>query len=226
MRPYYEDAAVTIYHADCREVVCGLSGVGALATDPPYGIGFNEYASHKDDPSGYPELLLSAIEGSERAMGGAGWCAVFVSATTARDWHRLVPREWRPVALPKTFTQVHPGRAPLWATDYALVWKLGEPEWPEQGARVRDWCIVPTSDMSKRVRGHPCPRPLPAMLHMVLMVSAPGAVVLDPFMGTGTTLVAAKELGRRAIGVEIEERYCEIAARRMSQEVLDFGGAA
>jgi hypothetical protein len=70
------------------------------------------------------------------------------------------------------------------------------------------------------VNGHPCPKPEGWMRWLVNLVSQPGEVVVDPFAGSGTTLVAAKRLGRRAIGIEIEEKYCEIAAKRLQQEAL------
>jgi site-specific DNA-methyltransferase (adenine-specific) len=73
---------------------------------------------------------------------------------------------------------------------------------------------------------HPCPFPIEIPSRIIQMYSLPGHTVIDPFMGSGTTLVAAKNLGRRAIGIELEEKYCEIAATRLSQQVLDFGGAA
>lgn len=97
---------------------------------------------------------------------------------------------------------------------------------------------IPSADYQRMFRGvwrdipgehspdHPAPFPLRLAARLVRMFSFPGDLVLDPFAGTGTTLRAAKDLGRRAIGFEVEGRYCALAARRLSQDVLDFGGAA
>jgi site-specific DNA-methyltransferase (adenine-specific) len=123
------------------------------------------------------------------------------------------------VAYPKTFVQILKGRGPIKATDFALAWPIGEPLTPR--GHGRDWCVSETSDMTQRP-DHPCPRPPAQMLHAVDTFSVAGQLVLDPFCGSGTTLWAAKNLGRRAIGIEIEERYCEIAARRCAQEVLNL----
>lgn len=91
--------------------------------------------------------------------------------------------------------------------------------WPDLCRNV--WEISPS-----RVVGHPATYPLELPSRCIRLSTWPGEWVLDPFMGSGSTLVAAKALGRRAVGIELSERYCELAAKRLSQEVLDFGGAA
>lgn len=86
---------------------------------------------------------------------------------------------------------------------------------------LRDWFDCPISTQAAAA-GHPCPKPLKLMRYLVGALCPVGGTMLDPFMGSGSTLRAAKDLGRKAIGIEIEEKYCEIAAKRMAQEVLAF----
>ena len=87
------------------------------------------------------------------------------------------------------------------------------------------WTFDPVP-AQRRIGNHPTQKPMALMMHILLTMSREGDLVLDPFMGSGTTLRAAKDLGRKAIGIEMSERYCEVAANRLAQEVLDFGGAA
>lgn len=214
-QPYYADESVTIYHGDCRDILPSLGKVDLVLTDPPYGIGFSEYESHKDDPNGYREFLWPIVETCESKVTD-GWLCVFQTAKKCREWHDLIPREWRLVACPKTFVQIYPVIGPTWATDYALVWPVGKP--PQKG-KGRDWKVSDTANM-RFDRGHPCARPLEQITYLVECFSEIGQLILDPFMGSGTTLAAAKWQNRRAIGIEIEERYCEIAANRCRQMVL------
>jgi DNA modification methylase len=214
--PYYEHGGITIFLGDCREIL-PLVRADVVVTDPPYGIGFAEYLSHQDHAREYPAFIQTCTAQAEACISN-GWFVVFQSATTVREWPTWFQRPFRLVAYPKTFTQILKNIGPIYSTDYALFWPIGEPPTPR--GLGRDWCIANTSDMSRRFPGHPCNRPIDQMLHAVSTFSLEGNVILDPFVGSGTTLVAAKQLGRKAIGIEIEERYCEIAAKRLQQEVL------
>ena len=90
----------------------------------------------------------------------------------------------------------------------------------------RDWFVtrVPNFGLGRKSIAHPCPRPIDAMRYLVQMFCPPGGTVLDPFMGSGTTLVAAKSTGRRGIGIEIEEKWCVLSIDRCRQEVLGLVG--
>lgn len=215
MKPYYEEEGIVIYNADCRDVLPTLGSVDLVLADPPYGIGFSEYLSHKDKEEGYAEFIWSISEECERHVRD-GWVCVFQAAKKCREWHSIFPREWRLIACPKTFVQIYPVTGPTWATDYALVWPIGNP--PQRG-KGRDWRVSETANMRFH-RGHPCARPIEQMTYLVECLSEAEQLILDPFMGSGTTLVAAKQLGRRAIGIEIERKYCDIAIERLRQEIL------
>ena len=229
MKPYYDDGQIQIFHGDCREVLPTLDtgSIDLVLTDPPYGIGFDYGAEYADAADGYGAFIWSVMKGAERATKSAGHVVCFQSATHARQWAAWFPREWRLIALPKTFVQIRPTML-QWATDYALWWSMPDAargnahDW--QGTPNRDWFLSQDASRPRPrlLRDHPCPRPLDMVAYILSRLAPPNAVVLDPFMGSGTTLRAAKDLGRRAIGIEIEERYCEIAAKRLSQSVMDL----
>ena len=207
----------TLYLGDCRDIFPTLSKVDALVTDPPYGVGFSDYASHEDSPTAYGATVIPRIMEAE-ALVENGWCAVYQSATRATEWAGWFPRAWRPIAMPKTFAQIHHGKWPIAATDYVLMWMCGAPQWPGKHERVRDWCLQQTSNMRDRESRHPCARPLSGVLHIVTHACRPGGAVLDPFMGSGTTGVACANLGRSFIGIEIEREYFDLACERIDQE--------
>lgn len=210
MKPYYQDDYATIYHGDCREILPQVS-VDVLVTDPPYGVEFggkctkhttrrDEGYTNGDDAGAGPEIIRMALPLVKRA-------AVFPGIRNLFDYPR--PADIGGVFCPAGagigpwgFTLLHPvlfyGKRP----DTAL-YPMG----------------LQSFDTSDDV-GHPCPKPMRWLRWLVALVSRDGETVLDPFMGSGTTLRAAKDLGRKSIGIEIEERYCEIAAKRLAQEIL------
>ena len=197
MKPYYQDDAVVIYHADCREILPQLEPVDLVLTDPPYGLG-------------------------DKMQGGT-WGA----AAKYEDFRR-----WDKAPCASTMRQIleMANAAIVWGGNYfafapSRCWLI----WDKQNAvHTMSDCEMAWTNFdrpSKRLSwpvgvhtcGHPAEKPLPLM---TWCLSFAGGAVLDPFMGSGTTLRAAKDLGRKAIGIEIEEKYCEIAAKRMAQEVL------
>lgn len=222
MKPYYEADGIVIYHGDCRDVLPLLSGpFDAVVTDPPYGIGF-KYESHDDTPDGYAAFVWSVVESCERVCRPGAAVFVWQAMLNVRRFHEWFPRDWRIFSAAKSFVQMRP-TAMQYAFDPVLVWWVpGAPPW-SAGTSTRDWHVANNAGIISQKnweKEHPCPRPLDQVSHIIAQWVPPGGIVLDPFMGSGTTAVAAKRQGRKAVCIEIEERYCEIAAKRLAQGAL------
>ncbi len=210
MKPYYDEDGITIFHADCREpgLLPLIVSLDHVITDPPYNVGLNY--SGGDDRKDY-EAWCS--EWFQRFNGLASSTALTPGTVNVAMWCRIAAPDWiigwhKPAAM---------GPSPFGVCNWEPVLFWGLPK-RNRGTDVVTAGIVPDPDLS----GHPCPKPEKWARGLVLLLTDVGSTVLDPFMGTGTTLRAAKDCGRKAIGIEIEERYCEIAAKRLRQRVLDF----
>jgi site-specific DNA-methyltransferase (adenine-specific) len=216
MTPYYDDGnGIMIYHGDCRDILPTLAG-DALVTDPPYGIGWGR-ATWSDDPNEYGELMHWLV--AESARGVAGYCFVFQAMPNCARWHEWFPDGWRIFAACKNFAQIRP--TGVWHSwDPVIFWNNAPKSAPKSASVNRDYHVGNVAGVFRENAKHPSPRPIDTMRHIVACAASEGEVIIDPFMGSGTTLRAAKDLGRKAIGIEIEERYCEIAARRLQQSVL------
>ncbi len=214
MKPYYEDSVVTIYHGDCRQVLPILPRFDLMLTDPPYGIGADTKSfqsrtrvrnlpveSDKSWDRPPPSWLLGMC--ISHAKHSIIWGGNYFDLPPSRCW--LVWDKATPVP--------NYADAELAWTNFDNVVKLTKKFWSGACGHERD----EASD-----RFHPTQKPRSVMIWAIETAPQPIETVIDPFMGSGTTLRAAKDLGRKAIGIEIEERYCEIAAKRMAQEVLDF----
>jgi site-specific DNA-methyltransferase (adenine-specific) len=225
VKPYYEDTAsgITIYHGDCREVLPELATgrATAVVTDPPFGIGFY-YGTYQDDPVTYPDMMRAWIMEASRIVGD-GPFFVWQAMPNAPRWHEWFPQDFRIFAACKGFVQFRP-HAVQNSWDPVVFWGSAR----GTARHRRDFHVQALAPFgaNRPRREHPCARPLEQVRYIVEIATAISDVVLDPFMGSGTTLRAAKDLGRKAIGIEIEERYCEIAAKRLAQEVMFSGLAA
>ena len=220
-KPYYEHDGVTIYHGDCREILDDLS-VDVTITDPPYGAQTHEGARTGD----IGDKVLVDFAPVDAATFTQD-CTRLVSLT--RRWVVLTC-EWRfmhllePIGLVRFGVWIKPNGAPQFTGDrpatgweaIAILHREGKKKW-NGGGRHAVWNVP-------KVEGqHPTTKPMRLINQFIQLFSDEGELILDPFMGSGTTLRAAKDLRRRAIGIEIEEKYCEIAAKRLEQEVFDFG---
>lgn len=207
VKPYFEDESVQIYHADCRDILPLLPKVDLVLTDPPYGIGVN-YGIFTDSPSELEALLLEVLPTLRDK-------APTVMATTGVKNLWLYPKpDWVLCWFMPNGNGVGPWGFCTWQPIVAY----GRD--PHAGRGSQPDGIEKVVAVSEK-NGHPCPKPLSVMRWMVQRgTTEEGQTILDPFMGSGTTLRAAKDLGRKSIGIEIEERYCEIAAKRMAQTVM------
>jgi hypothetical protein len=146
-----------------------------------------------------------------------------------RSWERVLwfSRSRQPQCFPKAGGRASKRLGLMSGNGAASSWlHTGQSEAVSSGvSRVPDYCVVSVRDRPDGV-DHPAIFPTPVARWLAQLVAADGEIVVDPFMGSGTTLCAAKYGGQRAIGIEIEERYCEIAARRCAQDVLDLGAVA
>lgn len=215
--PYYEHAGITIYHGDCREILPSLPKVDAVITDPVWPNCPAGLLVGSDDPAA---LFISFCE-------LAPWRDVRRSVFILR--HDSDPRFLYPVpqryARSVQLPYVMPGYIGRWLGGDETAYCFGEPIPSREGQKVIPGRAPSQQPTGRPPNGHPCSRAYGHMEFLSRWWSEPNETILDPFMGSGTTLVAAKNLGRKAIGIEIEERYCEIAAKRLAQEVFDFAEA-
>ena len=232
MKPYYERGGIVIYHADCREMI-GVVEADVVVTDPPWGINGGGGGGTRRDKKG--AYLLNGWEDTNEYIRDA--VAPYLAellATIPRaaitPGNKNIAAYCAALGQPKDigcfFAAGHAGFSPWGTPKMSLVMYYGDD--PYKGRLQVNSLLVNSYDTHQRARAthelsdidHPCPKPYRPWRWLVGRASLENETVLDPFMGAGTTLVAAKHLGRKAIGIEIEERYCEIAAERLSQEVM------
>jgi site-specific DNA-methyltransferase (adenine-specific) len=196
MNPYYSHAGITIYHGDAREILPQLGPVDLVLTDPPYGTGW---------------------------VRGGGDVGEFNAVHIKESWD-VWSTDWIKDNR-CAFFGPYSRREEMKMICKGMLW------WRKTNPRPNGPILEPIGCTHDAISGeyvcynadtlyHPCEKPLRLMLWILGRFEC--QTIIDPFMGSGTTLRAAKDLGRRAIGIEICEEYCEIAAKRLSQEVFSF----
>jgi len=193
MKLYYQDGAVTIYHGDCREILPELPKVDLVLTDPPYPD-YHRETYKQTDIEWLNEYPQHQI--------------IFWSAKVA------FPLDYKAIHIWNKMVGVGTGYEMIYERNIEAAGNWHVYTYKSIGSPL---CARWVKDV---YTGHPSQKP--TQLITKLLSETKHNLILDPFMGSGTTLRAAKDLNRKAIGIEIEEKYCEIAARRMQQEVLDF----
>ena len=209
-KPYYQDDAVTLYHGDCREILPFLGRFDLLLTDPPYGIGADNRK----------RILSRGKLAAAKDYGESDWDSAPPPAWLFSMLREICEKQ---IIWGGNYFELPPCKGPLvWdkvngENDFAD----GEQAWNNLGTAMRIRRHMWNGMLRKggEERDHPTQKPMEIM-SWCIGLAGDVTTILDPFAGSGTTGRAAKDLGRKCVLIEREEKYCEIAARRMAQEVL------
>lgn len=218
VRPYYSHAGITIYHGDCRVIMPHLEPFDLLLTDPPYGIG------------------ESSKKNATRGTSSAKWKRAGVRDYGVYDWDKEPVEEWvmflarrlcrSQIIFGGNYYDLPPAKCWLiWDKENTGDFADGEMAWTnlDKAVRIKRHMWNGFQRVGNEARHHPTQKPQAVMMWALELAGEVGTV-LDPWMGSGTTLRVCKDAGKRCVGIEREERYCEIAAKRMEQECLSLGG--
>ena len=222
IKPYYQDNHCTIYNCDCLEILPELPKVDLVLTDPPYGMKLNtNFGSMKskmfkgktggcdynkvigDDKEFDPRKILNKIDAKEQFWFGGDYYA------------DKLPKGGSWLVWDKRLTD---SADKMYGSCFEMIWSKTTHKRDILRVKFAGIFGMEKQDIKKRM--HPTQKPLALMNIIIEKYSGKDDLILDLYMGSGTTLRAAKNLQRKAIGIELEEKYCEIAARRLEQEVL------
>lgn len=234
MTPYYEQDGVTIYHGDCLDLLPEMKprSIDLVLTDPPYVIG--------------------AVSAGNLATKAGGWGDMMNSSRWFRDWYAMCRRVLKPTGAMWTFCNwrslpvvmkaaadaewsvasvlvwnkdwIGPGGPIGLRPSYELVALLPMPEFSIPNRSLPDIWVEPWSAF--KPNGHPAEKPVPLLSRLIRASGLTEGIVLDPFVGSGSSLRAAKDCGVEAIGMDTEERWCDVACGRLQQSVMLLETAA
>jgi site-specific DNA-methyltransferase (adenine-specific) len=215
MQPYYDDGTVTLYNADCREALSNLDAVdiALLVADPPYGINYEPTRRANG----------SKMWGSQRVQGDR---EQFDPTPLLRfECVVLFGANWYAADLPSSGGWIVWDKAPRYSKE-GFAASDAELAWTNCGSLVRTFRLQwGGRSRNHEENHHPTQKPEALLRWVITTCARDYGVIVDPYCGSGSTLVAAKALGRRAIGIELEERWCAVAAQRLAQEVLPLDAA-
>ena len=208
-KPYYEHAGITIYHGDCREILPALGKFDLLLTDPPYGIGRDGQTQSNGAHGGRRAYEVHSNWDDVSPCAG-GFHLMFTASHDQCIWGG---NYFTPHLKPSMGWIV-------WNKEQRINQSDGELAYTSRDAALR---IFDANRVILMGDGpcHPTQKPV-ALMKWCLSLFPDARSVLDPFLGSGTTLVAVKAMGLTGVGIELHEPYCEIAAKRLAQEVLKF----
>lgn len=224
MKPYYQDDYVQLFYGDCIELAEHWTDAHVLVTDPPYGMAYTGFGGRKGEPRRDTGKLTvagdgdTAIRDKALAAWGDGPAIVF------GKWSVERPANTRQVIIwDKSDNGPGMGAIDLpWGPSFEEAYVIGSGFVGKRESSV--YRIKPYTSGDANRPDHPTPKPI-GLMEKLISKCPPGAIA-DPFAGSGATLIAAKNLRRQVVGVELEERYCELIAKRLSQDTLDIFGLA
>lgn len=242
IKPYYEENGITIYHGDCREILPELETVDLVLTDPNYGVTQNTWDDIKITIECFDLITCPIVctcqnpasaELIVRYKKRFKWSDVWEKTQAVGFLNcKIMPMRqhedilvfsngkvpYYPQISIKQAVNIRPHGKTALSSNYGIFKEERVRSIKQDETYPRS--IVTFANCQDGF--HPTQKPVSLFLYLVSSFSTTGETILDPFMGSGTTLYAAKQLGRKAIGIEIEEKYCEIAVKRLAQSVLDF----
>ncbi len=245
IKPYFEEAGIQIFLGDCREILPQLGLVDVVITDPPYAISvrgschigvpgkgsrsFDFFESDHDwhaTLAMWSDALALTLQNLRVPRSIYAWVShrefgptVALLESVGFNTRFLVWSKLCPVPPPPWSGWPSGAELCVYGFESGRKWNLGPTQVPKSNVFVADGFRFGNPGKVE----HPTQKPIQVISPLIQASSNIGDLILDPFMGSGTTLVAAKNLGRRAIGIEIEEKYCEIAVKRLAQSVMQFG---
>ena len=219
IEPYYSDNGIVIYNADCRDVLPQLEHVDLILTDPPYGVDLGKKRNNQRfDRQTYLQGTDTADVVIPLVNEVIQICLQRAKRTVMTPGVKNMFAYPQPSHVGSFYYPAASGCNSWGFSCWQPIYFYGKDPYGGKGSQPDSYMAT----LAAVKNGHPCPKPTDQWKWLLKRCSLPGEIVCDPFLGSGTTLVAALALQVKAIGIEIEEKYCEIAAKRMAQSTFDF----